>query len=512
MLLKDFATRIRENDALDFSSTLPEHLREEDLSEDQLAKCGETVYLTDEHGEASGKVSRELLEYLISQRWTVLFSQMLDQLDDGVIAVDAAGRIYYANAAYVRLLGVPLRRVIGRYIQEIEPKSLLCRALAERTPQSSEKQLIPSVHKYVALHAVPLWEGKQLLGAVSVFQDVTELHKLNKEVRKMTDMVDEYSSQLNNLSVIRNMDILTQDKAYLNAIHQASIVARTDVPVLIRGENGCGKELLANYVHQCSDRRSSPLIVVNCAAIPAELLESELFGYEEGAFTGAKKGGKKGKFELADKGTIFLDEIGDMPVLMQSKLLRVIQSGEIEKLGRQKNIRVDTRIIAATNQPIEQLIEEKRFRQDLFFRLNNFTLSIPPLRERPDDILLLTDYFVRIFNEKYHKNVALSAAAYRRLQSRRWPGNVRELQGCIERVIILEDESFLWETENGSRFSGENSSEPPLGNFRTVISACEEQLLRRAIAECGGNKSRAMVLLGLSRRTFYRKCAEYGIR
>ena len=323
----------------------------------------------------------------------------------------------------------------------------------------------------------------------------------------------EYSKQLMNLSTIRSMGIITQDRAYLNTLDQAAVVAQTDVPVLIRGENGVGKEVLANYIHQCSARKDFPLITVNCAAIPAELLESELFGYEEGSFTGALKGGMKGKFELADKGTIFLDEIGDMPLTMQSKLLRVIQSGELEKVGRQKNLKVDARIIAATNQPLDQLIEKKLFRQDLYFRLNTFTLQIPSLRERPGDVILLADHFVKYFNHKYRKSMRLSADAYARLQHQSWPGNVRQLQGCVERAVILEEERLLFDAPSQSSSLSPPQPETllPAGSLNELLWAYEDQLLRQALSESGGSRGKAIERLGLSRRTFYRKCAEHGL-
>lgn len=511
MYLREIAKSIRNEDRIILGSVLPEDLRIADLTAEQLHACGETVFTVDAHGAVTGKTQKELLEYIRKQQTREIVFKLLNCLEDGVIAVDAAGRIYYANTAYTSLLGVPLRRIIGRFIQDVEPESLLCRALLEQRPQSSDRQLVPSVHKYVSLRAFPLWENGDFIGAVSIFQDVTELYNLDKEVQKMANIADEYFQQLKTISTVQAMDILTQDRRYLTILDQATVVARTDVPVLIRGENGVGKEVLAKYIHQCSERKDEPLITVNCAAIPAELLESELFGYEEGAFTGAVKGGRKGKFELADRGTIFLDEIGDMPITMQSKLLRVIQYGEIEKLGRQKNTRVDVRILAATNQPLEQLIAEKRFRKDLFFRLNIFTLQIPPLRERPDDILLLADHFLKQFNQKYDKHLRLTQQVYQQLQSHSWPGNIRELQGYIERIVILENAGLAQNPPLGWSAPAAVPVPLPGGDLKSSLQAYEKQLLQQALEASGGNKTLAMHMLGVSRRTFYRKCAEYHI-
>lgn len=514
MLLRDIAEKLWDPGRVDPESVLPENLHVHEITRDLLASCKEMVYLLDRDGACGYRIRRELLEYLSFQQRKDMFTQLLDSVRDGIIAVDAAGRVFYLNQAYTDILNVKPYKIIGKYIQQVEPDSLLTRALTTRKPAESPAKRIASVNKYVSLRIFPLFSGEVFAGAVSIFQDVTELHALDREVKKMTSIVGEYSDQLNSLTTVRNMGILTQERTYLNVLDQAAVVARTDVPVLIRGENGVGKEVLANYIHQCSGRKGAPLITVNCAAIPAELLESELFGYEEGAFTGALKGGKKGKFELADKGTIFLDEIGDMPLTMQSKLLRVIQQGEIEKLGRQRNLRVDVRILAATNQPLEQMIAEKSFRQDLFFRLNVFTLQIPPLRERPGDVVLLTDYFLKHFNHKYGKDMRLSSGVYLHLQQQRWPGNTRELQGCIERAVILEDESLLLHgLPDPQRQAGPETADAPLprGPLRELLRAYERRLLQQALADAAGKRGKAMEQLGLSRRTFYRKCAEHGL-
>ena len=513
MYLGEIAEKVQMEEQVEAGSTLPASCPVCEVTEQRLAACGETIYLLDQNGTCDRKIKKELLEYLLHQRRERLYLQMLDHVQDGIIAVDQDGRIFYLNPAYTDSLKVKPHKIIGRYIQQVEPNSLLTRVLKTRRPVESASQRIASIDRYVSLRILPIYVQGEFAGAVSIFRDVTELHELNQEVRKMTSIVGEYSRQLSDLSALRNMGILTQDRAYLSTLDEAVVVARTDVPILIRGENGVGKEVLANYIHQCSARKSAPLITVNCAAIPAELLESELFGYEAGAFTGAVKGGKKGKFELADKGTIFLDEIGDMPLAMQAKLLRVIQSGEIEKLGRQRDIRVNVRILAATNQPLEQLIAEKQFRQDLFFRLNVFTLRIPPLRERPGDIVLLANHFVAHFNRKYQKEMKLSSAAYAYLRTQNWPGNVRELQGCIERAVILEDERFLSEKTavRTTEIPAEEFSPWEGSGLREQIWRYEGELLRRTLEKAQGNRTAAMEQLGLSRRTFYRKCAEHGL-
>lgn len=511
-MLKEIAYRLRGEDLVDISSTLPAEMSLADLTPDILEDCKDLVFVSDEDGNIVGKIKKELLEYLYMQHRKSIFMQILGDVQEGIVAVDATGRIFYLNKAYSEILNVKPYKIIGKYIQNVEPKSLLTKTLSTRQAVESANQKIASVNKHVSLRIVPLYSGKVFAGAVSIFQDVTELHDLNQEVTKISGIADEYSRRLSNMSVIQNMGILTQNREYLNILDQAEVVSRTDVAVLIRGENGVGKEMLAKYIHQCSMRKDEAFITVNCAAIPGELLESELFGYEEGAFTGALRGGKKGKFEVADKGTIFLDEIGDMPLPMQSKLLRVIQYGELEKLGRQKNIHVDVRIIAATNQPLEQLIKENKYRQDLFFRLNTFTLRIPPLRERPEDIVLLTNHFLKEFNRKYEKSVHFSNKAYTWLQEQAWPGNTRELQGCIERAVIMENEIFLFGGKQQKQGEGPSGhGQIPDGTLQELLWAYEGEILCKTLDDTEGNRSRAMERLGLSRRTFYRKCAEHGI-
>ena len=308
--------------------------------------------------------------------------------------------------------------------------------------------------------------------------------------------------------------MIGQDPQFRNLLSRAVTAARTDATVLIRGENGVGKEGFAKLIHQASPRRNRPFITVNCSAIPESLIESELFGYEEGSFTGAKKGGKLGKFELAQGGTLFLDEVGDMPLLMQSKLLRVLQEGEIEKIGREENVAVDVRIVAATNQPLEELVEQKRFRADLYYRLNVVTLPIPPLRERRGDILPLAYHFLDRYNEKYEKSATLSRGAAQALLSYDWPGNVRQLQNCIESAVILCGQEEIDPTvlPLGPTARSVEATQPAevrqYGTLREETIRFEGQLLRAVLEQCGGDRDEAARQLGVSKRTFYRKLAE----
>ena len=291
-------------------------------------------------------------------------------------------------------------------------------------------------------------------------------------------------------------------------------IADSPTPVLITGETGTGKELIARAIHEQSRRSKYPFVAINCSSIPDNLFESELFGYEEGSFTGARKGGKLGKFELAQGGTLFLDEVGDMPLIMQSKLLRVLQGGEIEKVGREENVAVDVRIVAATNQPLEELIEQRRFRADLYYRLNVVPLSIPPLRERQGDILPLAYHFLDRYNERYQKSAVISRGAAQALLSYDWPGNVRQLQNCIESAVILcgQEEIDPADLSLGTIARPVEAAQPAetrqYGTLREETIRFEGQLLRAVLEQCGGDRDETAHRLGISRRTFYRKWSE----
>lgn len=320
------------------------------------------------------------------------------------------------------------------------------------------------------------------------------------------------------------LSAISADPAYQEILSQAQIAAKTDATILIRGENGSGKEVLAKFIHENSARNKREMVVVNCAAIPEQLIESELFGYEDGSFTGAKKGGKPGKFQLADRGTIFLDEIGDMPFSMQSKLLRVLQEGELEKIGRQVKVPVNIRVIAATNQPLEQLIALQKFRQDLFYRLNVISFTIPPLRERKEDILMLSNRFLQMFNGKYGRNVTLSPEIFQLFLNYGWPGNVRELRNCIESLVIIcagntahrADLPQCLKQMRGTPLPEEDkdslpafgSDESLLGDLQEKLKNYEKHLIQTALSCCNGDKALAAEKLHISKRSLYRKLSD----
>lgn len=289
----------------------------------------------------------------------------------------------------------------------------------------------------------------------------------------------------------------------------ARTVAKTDATVLITGETGTGKEVLSNVIVRSSRRADKPFIKVNCAAIPEELLESELFGYEEGAFTGAKKGGKKGAFEEAEGGTILLDEIGELPFQVQAKLLRVLQENEITRIGGQKTIPLDIRIIAATNRNLRHEIREGRFREDLYYRLNILPLEIPPFRERPEDIPFLAGHFLEEFNRKYGRETIMDPDVMRIFRGYSWPGNVRELRNLAERLVVLSVDGRITKEEVQRILEIRDDVPESKGQtLKEAVAQLEALMIRNALDEYG-SKNRAAAALGIDHSTLIRKCRKY---
>ena len=507
MKLRDLSRRIRAEDQPDFDYVLQGGQDLSELTTECLAEFPDTIFITNSQGRAFGKVQKETLLYLLERQRGFRFEQILDSMNDGVIAVDASGRIFYANPAYVSVLGVPLRRVLGRLIQEVEPGSLLGRTLEEHAPLTNEKQLIASIKKYVSLRTFPLWNGERFLGAVSIFRDVTQLHQLNQEMRQMSGIVDAYSQQIHSQETAEKLGIASYNKALRTTIQKAATVALTDVPILICGESGTGKNAMARYLHQCSGRREKPLIVVNCAAVPSNMIEEELFGGED------RK--QPGKVALANGGTLFLDEVEELPLPAQTRLLYLLQRDSMVSAENGSATTPDIRLIASVSQPLEPLVQEKRFRKELFFRLNTITVTLPPLRERRDDIVPMANRFLSAYNEKYHRNVTFSSQVYQEMQRYNWPGNLRELKSYVERAVILSDDSLpvLERSEELSTDGDQSGRTLAISNepLDKQVRAFEAEVIRQVLKSCGGNRTEAMKHLGISRRTFYRKCAELGI-
>ena len=336
---------------------------------------------------------------------------------------------------------------------------------------------------------------EQLIKLVDKALERRDLIEQNKELKKQLEDIRAKGQMIGSSPAYRRM---------LSLVEQ---VADSSATILIQGESGAGKELVARTIHERSGRRAGPFVAVNCAALPETLLESELFGYEKGAFTGAA-GRKEGRFELANTGTLFLDEVADLSLVTQPKILRVLQEGEFERLGGTRTIQVEVRIVAATNQDLADMVKEKRFREDLYYRLNVITVRVPPLRERHEDIRLLAQHYLRVYAAKNGRKLeGFSNEALERLESYAWPGNIRELENLIERMVLLARKDRIEAEDLPEEIAG--VKRPPrdaiLGLVGTPLAEIEQRLLDETLRITGGNKTQAAKLLGIDVRTVARK-------
>lgn len=446
-----------------------------------------------------------------------IVENLLHSLHDGIVVIDGDGVIVYANPAYTRVLGINTGSVIGKKMSEIAPEAIALQCLKTKEPIINKPSRVISLGIDIVVNATPVIKNGNLIGVISLFRDVSEITCLTEQLNRM----NEYAKYLQTELASRDgrpkefEELISNSKNFINVLKQSSKVAKTDSAILIRGESGVGKDILATAIHNASKRKNSPLIKINCAAIPENLLESELYGYEEGAFTGAKKGGKPGKFELANKGTLFLDEIGDMSVVLQAKLLRTLQDKKIERLGGIKTTQIDVRIIAATNQNLDEKIRERSFREDLYYRINTFQLFIPPLRERKDDIIFLAGHFLSEQNEKYGKSLSFDKKVIHTLYNYSWPGNVRELQNVVEHAVIICEGNYIGLNDlppnllQNTHITHKPTENPDDLNLTKIISDLEETIINKAMLKAKGNKSEAIKMLGISRANFYSKLNKY---
>ncbi|MGK7396589.1 MAG: sigma-54 interaction domain-containing protein [Candidatus Cyclobacteriaceae bacterium M3_2C_046] len=345
--------------------------------------------------------------------------------------------------------------------------------------------------------------GTMLAQAVKARQEESEeLARLQEENLRLQD---ELRAKFQPANIIGSSNLM-QD-----AFQLISKVANTDTTVLIRGESGVGKELFANAIHYNSPRANKSFIKVNCSALPESLIESELFGHEKGAFTGAEKM-RKGRFELADRGTLFLDEIGDLPLATQVKILRILQEKELERLGGSETFKVDVRIITATNRELEDLIDQGKFRDDLFYRLNVFPIYVPSLKERKSDITLMADHFIAKFNQKNNTRIKrIATSAIDMLMSYHWPGNVRELENCIERACILCNEDVIYGYHLPPTLQTPDENAPRKGPLKSILNKMEKELIQDTLKMTSGNISQAAEYLGITERMMGIRLSKYQI-
>jgi PAS domain S-box-containing protein len=360
-----------------------------------------------------------------------------------IFVTDGNGVALRANTACEKLWGIKKSDFIGRSMMDLEKEGFFHPSATRLVLESKKKvSIIQKTHtgKTLLVVGTPVMdETGKIIRIINASRDITEIDQLKRDLQESKEISERYQREIQRLRLSdlkSNNKVIYRSQVMERLIELAKKIAEFDSTVLITGESGVGKEVLASLIHESSPRFEKPFVKINCGAIPETLLESELFGYEKGAFSGASKDGKMGLFQTADQGTIFLDEIGEMPLPLQVKLLRVLQEREILPIGGTSPIKVDNRIIAATNKNIENLIQQGKFREDLYYRLNVIPLEIPPLRNRKDDIPILVDFFTKNFNTKYGTHKKFSLEAVQQMQKYEWKGNVRELQNCVERLIV----------------------------------------------------------------------------
>ncbi|MFY9416269.1 MAG: sigma 54-interacting transcriptional regulator [bacterium] len=425
---------------------------------------------------------------------------ILESMFDGFLTIDGQGRVVYMNASGGRILGVDHKKVIGKFVGDIvDFKPVILEVLKSGRGYVDKEFMVKTStgFKHFLKTAIPIRdENGRITAVVDTFREIKRVRKL---VNKMVGAQAQFTFA----------DIIGNSPPMREALRLARMAAHSSSPVLIQGESGTGKELFAQSIHNASSRRDGPFVALNCAALPHELIESELFGYEEGAFTGACRGGRPGKFELASGGTIFLDEIGDMPLDMQAKLLRVLEEKRVVRLGGHHYIDCDVRVIAATNRDLAQEVERGNFRRDLYYRLNVIYIPLPPLRQRGADIELFIEHFSRQIGAQLGREpYPFASEALQVMRSYPWPGNVRELKNIIERVLNMAPGPVV----TGAEVCKHLRSQAEQGGLTGEVLSMEEverQAIQRALKVAGGNVSRAARLLKISRNTLYNKLKKY---
>ncbi|SFG30968.1 transcriptional regulator [Halobacillus alkaliphilus] len=429
-----------------------------------------------------------------------------------IVVVDDQGMVSYLNESYCEFLEVDKESVIGKHVIEVIENSRMHLVVETGEEEMADLQFIRG--NYMIAHRIPLRADGKTVGALGMvlFRDTEEWKKLNSHIRDLFLELESYRSQMKELNGVDYSlhDMVTSSPEMGELKNKIKKVAPGDVSVLLRGESGTGKELIAHSIHHLSDRHMKPFVKVNCAAIPDHLIESELFGYRDGAFTGAKKGGKAGKFQLAHGGTLFLDEIGDMPLQAQVKILRVLQEGEIESLGSTAPQKVDVRIITATHQPLEEMIAEQRFREDLFYRINVVPIHIPPLRDRQDDIRLLAKFLLEKITKRTGKRVIdFEPEVYESFQHYQWAGNVRELENVIEAAVYLTNEEYIGIQELPERLKRGHLPSNNQKSLKEIMEATEKQTIERTLNLVQGDKEKAAALLHIGKSSLYEKVKKY---
>jgi PAS domain S-box-containing protein len=473
----------------------------------QKPKAGEAGPVRRQDDSRTIETLKELLEN---------YKLIFDSIYNGVMVTDADGYITHFNKPYGQFLGLDPEAQIGKHCTDVIENTRM--QIVAKTGKAEINQSHRIKGQNMVVQRIPIWKGGKVIAVFGqvMFKDIKDVTRLANKLSLLESKLKLYEEELINLRSTRyTFDSIVGASQTIRRLKKEALnAAANQFPVLITGDSGTGKELFAQAIHHASSRKLYPFVRINCSAIPKDLLESELFGYEKGAFTGAKSEGKPGKFEIANHGTVFLDEIGDLPLEMQPKLLRAVEEKEFERVGGTRMIRADFRVIAATNQSLEDMLFDGRFRKDLFYRLNVIPLHIPPLRERRDDIIPLSLHFLRqMSREAALSEIELGSEAEKALRQYDWPGNVRELSNVLERTLsAIEGHTIrLCDLPFYLQRAPQNSSRPNQASIKAVHVRAEKEAILYALRETNHNKARAAKILGIHRTLLYKKMTKYEI-
>lgn len=378
------------------------------------------------------------------------FINILESSYDGIYITDGNANTIYLNEAYEKMTGINRNELLGKNMKELVKNKLYdCSGsllVLETREKISLRQKVVKSNKEILITSTPVFNGSDIRYIVTNVRDISDLASLQKRLRKVENLNKEYEIALSVMKkqiygIINEEDI--RNPKMIKLVEKILKLSKIDVPIMLGGETGVGKTYFAKYIHMNSSRKNKEFISLNCGAIPKSLIETELFGYVAGAYTGASIKGKAGVFELANGSTIFLDEIGEFDLEMQVKLLKVLEEGEIKRVGSDKTIKVDFRLITASNKNLKEMVKEGKFREDLYYRISNFPIMIPPLRERKEDIMQMILYFLNIFNEKYRLKRYFSPFVLEEMKKYSWPGNIRELKNVVEQSMVLSNEDEI---------------------------------------------------------------------
>lgn len=441
--------------------------------------------------------------------------------DDLVCISDGYGSKVRISSSCEKIYGIKPEDLIGKNVRDLEKKGMYAPSatrlvIEEKKPVSITQKT--KTGRTLLVTAIPVFDEQgEIKRVVSISKDITDANKLKSELKQTKQLLRRYESELatHRIEAMKDSEVIYRSKNMEKLLEMLKKVAAVETTILINGETGVGKEVIAKYIHNISNRNKGPFIKVNCGAIPENLIEAELFGYEKGAFTGARSEGKPGLIEVADGGTLFLDEIGEIPLSLQVKLLRVLQEKEFIKVGGVKNIKVDVRIIAATNKDLKKMVRNGEFREDLYYRLNVVPVTVPPLRERLVDIPILAHHFLVKYNEKYGYTKQLTKEVIDCFMRYSWPGNVRELENVVERLVVTSERNQITINDLPNEIYNKKEENNSGGVFvsrlmplKEATALIEYQLIEKALEE-GGSTYRAAEILEVDQSTIVRKMKKY---